>query len=213
MVPEVSLAVTMVARVRLFAILGGMNMKSILNLKSAVFAMVLVAGAVHSLAAETTALELIREGNRYVGEQFKDKVVMIRSEKSVATRTPQAWLINYRNDLTSLKGIEVKFIGGKMADVDGSVRGGKPFELSKIKIDSDQVLNVVTNEAILKNLTLRSTKMSLERLGEIGTPAWRVQLWAAKLRSPADSTSIGEIFLSAEDGSVLKNELKISRVD
>lgn len=190
-----------------------MKNKSILNLKSAVFALVLAVGAFNSLAAETTALELIREGNRYVGEQFKDKVVLIRSEKSVATLTPQTWLVNYRHDLTSLKGIEVKFIGGKMADVDSSIRGGKPFDLSKIKIDSDRALNVVTNEPILKNLTLRSTKMSLERLGENGTPAWRVQVWAAKLRSPADSTSIGEIFLSAEDGTILKNELRISRVD
>lgn len=190
-----------------------MKMKSILNLKPAVFAVLLAAGVVNSRAAETPALELIREGNRYVGEQFKDKVVLVRSEKSVATLTPQTWLINYRHDLTSLKGIEVKFIGGKMADVDSSIRGGKPFELSKIKFDSDRALGVVTNEAILKNLTLRATKMSLERLGENGVPAWRVQVWAAKLRSPADSTSIGEIFLSAEDGSVLKNELKISRVD
>lgn len=190
-----------------------MKMNSILNVKWIAGLTVLAATVVQCLAGETTALELIREGNRYVGEQFKDKVVMIRSEKSVATLTPQAWLINYRNDLTSLKGIEVKFVGGKMADVDSSVRGGKPFDLSKIKIDSDRALTVVTNEAILKNLTLRATKMSLERLGESGVPAWRVQVWAAKLRSPADSTSIGEIFLSAEDGSVLKNELKISRVD
>ncbi len=158
-------------------------------------------------------MELIRDGNRYVGEPFKDKVVMIRSEKSVATLTPQTWLINYRHDLTSLKGIEVKFVGGKMADVDSSTRGGRPFDLAKLKVDSDRALNVVTNEPILKNLTLRATKMSLERLGESGVPAWRVQVWAAKLRSPADSTTIGELFISAEDGSVLKNDLRIARVE
>lgn len=190
-----------------------MNMILIPNAKWIVGLAVLAATVMQSFAGETTALELIREGNRYVGEQFKDKVVLVRSEKSVATLTPQTWLINYRHDLTSLKGIEVKFIGGKMADVDSSIRGGRVFDLSKIKVDSDRALGVVTNEAILKNLTLRATKMSLERLGEGGVPAWRVQIWAAKLRSPADSTSIGEIFLSAEDGSVLKNDLKISRVD
>lgn len=190
-----------------------MNVKLMLNSKPLMIVVFLAAGVARCLSTEATALELIREGNRYVGEQFRDKVVMIRSEKSVATLTPQTWLINYRHDLTSLKGIEVKFVGGKMADVDSSMRGGRPFDLSKVTVDSGRALNVVTNEAILKNLTLRATKMSLERLGENGVPAWRVQVWAAKLRSPADSTSIGEIFISAEDGSVLKNDLKISRVD
>lgn len=164
-------------------------------------------------AAEPTALELVRDGNRHVGESFKDKVVLIRSEKSVATLTPQTWVVNYRNEFTSLKGLEVKFVGGKMADVDHSSKGGRPFDLSKLKIDSDKALNVVTNEPILKNLTLRATKMSLEPMGENGVPAWRVQVWAARLKNPADSVSIGELVISAEDGSSLKNHLKISRVD
>lgn len=164
-------------------------------------------------AAEPTVLELVREGNRYTGEQFKDKVVLVRSEKSVATLTPQTWLINYRHEFTSLKGIEVKFVGGKMADVDNSSRGGRPFDLGKLTIDSDKALNIATNEPILKNLTLRASKMSLERTGENGLPAWHIQLWAAKLKNPADSVSIGEILISAEDGALLKNDLKIARVD
>lgn len=172
-----------------------------------------VLSAASVFAAEPTAFDLIRDGNRYVGEPFKDKVVLIRSEKSVATLTPQTWFINYRNEFTSLKGVEVKFVGGKMADVDDATRGGRPFELAKLKFDSDKVLNVVTNESILKNLTLRASKMSLERIGEGGVPAWNVQLWAAKLKNPADSVSIGEIVVSAEDGAVLKNDLKIARVD
>lgn len=173
----------------------------------------LVTCASSASAAEPTVLDLVREGNRYVGEQFRDKVVLIRSEKSVATLTPQTWLLNYRNEFTSLKGIEVKFVGGKMADVDSSMRGGRPFDLASLRFDSDKALNVVTNEPILKNLSLRATKISLERTGVNGVLAWHVQLWAARLRNPADSTSIGEILISAEDGSVLKNDLKISRVD
>jgi hypothetical protein len=100
-----------------------------------------------------------------------------------------------------------------MADVDTSTKGGRPFELSRIKVDSDKALNVATNEPILKNLTLRSSKMSLERIGDANLPAWRVQLWAAKLKNPTDSVAIGEILISTEDGTVLKNDLKISKVD
>jgi hypothetical protein len=173
---------------------------------------VLTSGLASGLAEET-ALKLAREGNRFVGEQYKDKVIMIRSEKSVASLTPQTWFVNYRNDLMSLKGLEVKFIAGTLADVDSATRSGRPYDLSKLKIDSDKALNIATNQLILQNLTLRNSKMSLERLGEASAPVWRVQLWAARIRNPVDSTSVGEIFLSAEDGTVLKNDLKISRVD
>ena len=44
-------------------------------------------------ADEMTAYQLIKEGNRYVGEECKDKVVQIRSERSVAGLTPIIWYI------------------------------------------------------------------------------------------------------------------------
>ena len=47
------------------------------------FALALRAGA-----GEATAFELIKEGNRYVGEDVKDKVVQIRSQKSIGSLTP-----------------------------------------------------------------------------------------------------------------------------
>jgi hypothetical protein len=44
-------------------------------------------------ADEPTILDLIKEGSRYVGEQAKDKIVQIRSEKSVGTLTPNIWFV------------------------------------------------------------------------------------------------------------------------
>src|SRR5205823_11438828 len=57
-----------------------MKMKPILNYRSLFLfaAAVLVAGRV--LAAEPTALSLIKEGNEYVGKEAKDRVVQIRSD-------------------------------------------------------------------------------------------------------------------------------------
>jgi hypothetical protein len=39
-------------------------------------------------AGELTAFQLVKEGNRYVGEDIKDQVVQIRSEKSVGGMVP-----------------------------------------------------------------------------------------------------------------------------
>src|SRR3954469_9159967 len=71
------------------------------------------------LAAEKdpTAFQLIKEGNRYVGEQAKDKVVHIRSEKSVGSLTPKVWYVVYYDSTATFKAVEVKFAAGKMIDV------------------------------------------------------------------------------------------------
>jgi hypothetical protein len=44
-------------------------------------------------ADEPTAFDLIKEGSRYVGEQANDKIVQIRSEKSVGPLTPKIWFV------------------------------------------------------------------------------------------------------------------------
>src|SRR5258705_7102332 len=74
-------------------------------------------------AADGTAFELIKEGNRYVGEQAKDKVVQIRSEKSVNSLNPIVWFVVYYDSTATLKAVEVKFVAGKMQDVK------RPFRL------------------------------------------------------------------------------------
>src|SRR3954468_25004345 len=47
------------------------------------------------IAAEPTAFELIKEGNRHVGEEARDQVVQIRSDKSIGTMTPTIWYVVY----------------------------------------------------------------------------------------------------------------------
>src|SRR4051812_20699867 len=49
--------------------------------------------ALSARGAEPTAFELAKEANRYVGEQAKDKIVQIRSEKSVGSMSPNIWYV------------------------------------------------------------------------------------------------------------------------
>jgi hypothetical protein len=42
---------------------------------------------------------------------------------------------------------------------------------------------------------------------------WKVRVWAAKLRKPDATANLGEIFISAESGEVVKSDLHIERVD
>jgi hypothetical protein len=172
------------------------------------------------VAKEMSAFDLAKEGNRYIGEQSKDKIVQIRSEKSVGTLTPDLWHVVYYDPDAALKAVEVKFGAGKKMEVKRPVRllepitrANEPLLKEKLKIDSDKALDIASKEPVLGKLTLKASRMVLERRGfDDAAPVWKIQLWA-RLSNPADSVDIGEVVLSAEDGTVLKSDLHPDRVN
>ncbi len=175
--------------------------------------------------SEMTAFELIKEGNRYVGEESKDKVVQIRSEKSVGSLTPIIWYIVYYDPDASLKATEVKFGAGKKLSVKRPFRLLEPvtgdsstLDKGKLKVDSDKAIQIALKEPLLDKLTIKATELKLVRAGDMferdnKAPVWHVRLWAARLRNPDRQADLGEVVIAAEDGKVLKTELHISRVD
>ncbi len=176
------------------------------------------ATATASLAGEPTAFELMKDGNRFVGEQSKDKVVEIRSEKSIGGLVPSIWYITYYDPDTSSKQAEVKFGAGQQLGVkrpwrpiSGSTAATKVMDQKVLKIDSDKAIKIATSQPLLEKLTLRATQLLLENGG--GTPMWRVRIYAAKLSKPDEMVDIGEVTLSAETGQVTKADLKINKVD
>jgi len=169
-------------------------------------------------AGDLTAFQLIKEGGHYVGDQSKEKVVQVRSEKSVASLTPNIWYVVYYDADAPLKNVEVKFGGGQKMKVTRPVR---PFEVptseekvldrTKLTVDSDRALEIAKGQPLLKNLTLRASQLWLQR-GD-GGPVWKIKLWAAKLRDPNHEADIGVIIISATDGSMVKLDLHPNSVD
>jgi hypothetical protein len=191
-------------------------------------AMALCAGVCSGArAAEPTAFELIKEANRYVGEQAKDKVVQLRSEKSVGTLTPNIWFVVLYDATATMKATEVKFGAGKMLEVKRPFRlfepaygADKQMDRDKLKVDSDTAIKKAMEEPLLKDLKILATQLKLEQAndtalgtGNTGQGIWKVKLWAAKLRDPSRDADIGEVWLSALDGKVVKTDLHINRVD
>ena len=169
-------------------------------------------------AGEPTAFELIKEGNRYVGEQSKDKVVQIRSEKSVGTLMPNIWYVVFYDPDATFKATEVKFGAGKKLKVTRPMRvielgtgDGKTLDRDKLKVDSDKAIKLASAEPLLKSLTLKATRLILQR-GDEG-PVWKVTLWAAKLKNPAASADIGSVFIATDSGKVMRTDLHINSVD
>jgi hypothetical protein len=171
------------------------------------------------MAKEATAFSLIKEGNRYIGEQAKDKVVQIRSEKSIGGLEPSIWYVVYYDPTASLKAVEVKFGAGKMMDVKRPLRllepvtgGTSPMDREKLKIDSDEAIKTALKEPLLDKVKVSAVALKVEQPRE-GSPVWKVRLWAHKLRKPTEDTNIGEVHVSVTDGKVVKTDLHINRVD
>ena len=169
-------------------------------------------------ASEPTAFELIKEGNKHVGEDAKDKIVQIWSDRSVGTLTPNIWHIVFYDPDASLKATEVTFAAGKKQSVKRPTRllepitgAHKQLSREKLKLDSDKAIEIATKDPLLKNLKLTSTQLWLERGDD--APKWKVRLWAEKLRNSTRTADIGQVFISADDGKVIERELHINRVE
>ena len=168
-------------------------------------------------AAEATALQLVREGNRYIGEQSRDRILDIRSEKSVGGLVPNIWHVAYYDPDTRFKVVEIKFGAGAKLDVKRPMRlferGGEArvFEATALMVDSDRAIQTATTQPLLEKLTLRATQLWLEKLD--GQSVWRVRIWAAKLSKPDKQADVGEVYVSAADGKVVKTDLHLNKVD
>src|SRR3954471_5358581 len=169
-------------------------------------------------ASEPTAFELIKEGNKHVGEDAKDKIVQIWSDRSVGTLTPNIWHVVYYDPDASLKATEVTFAAGKKQSVKRPTRllepitgAHKQLSREKLKLDSDKAIEIATKDPLLKNLKLTSTQLWLERGDD--APKWKVRLWAEKLRNSTRTADIGQVFISADDGKVIERDLHINRVE
>ena len=168
--------------------------------------------------SEATAFDLLKEADSFVGEQIRGKIVQARSEKSVGSLTPSVWFVVYYDPDATFKATEVKFGSGQKLEVTRPLRvlemvtgSDKLLDKSKVKVDSDKAIKTATAEPMLEQLKLTATQLRLESSPE--GPVWKIRLWAAKLRNPNEMADIGEIFVSAESGKVLRTNVEIRNVD
>jgi hypothetical protein len=183
-----------------------------------------ILGAVMALAtaqlalADTTALDLVKKGNDYVGMPSRNKVLEIYSEKSVTSLEPNIWHVIYYDPTIISKSVEVKFGAGEEMDVSHPMR---PFQWpasqhdildpSKLNVDSNRALTIATSQPLLKSLELKASKMTLESSDD--GPVWNVELYASKLHDSTKQANIGYVRISANDGSVIKSNLDPGSVE
>jgi hypothetical protein len=165
-------------------------------------------------ADELTALAAVKEGNRHVGEHVQNKVLRIRSEKSVGGLSPNIWIVDYLDSTARGKITQVKIGAGRMLDVRRPFRVGSTdaaLDLDKLKVDSDRAIKVATADPLLDKLTVTATQLELDRNKEFGV-IWKVSIWASKLQKPTAQAGLGEVWVSADEGKIVKTNLRVNRV-
>jgi len=187
----------------------------------------LVGSILQSRAADPTAFDLIKEGNRLCRRTGKKQSSPNSLGKSVGSLTPIVWYVVFYDSTATLKAVEVKFAAGKMQDVKRPLRllepvtgGDTPLDREKLKVDSDEAIKTALKEQVLSNIKVTATQLKLEKVGEgvlersgVGEAVWKIKLWALKLRDASRDADIGEVWVSAADGKVVKSDLRINHLD
>lgn len=168
--------------------------------------------AAQGALADTTALDLVKQADKYVGIQSKDKVLKIYSEKSVASLEPNVWHVVFYDPSVTFKSTDVKFGAGQEMEVSHPAvafwsipKPNDVLDLSRVTVDSNRALDIASSQPLLKGLTLRFSRLTLER-SDYGT-IWKVELWSAKVGDPTKDVGIGAVSVSATDGSVVNMDL------
>ncbi len=164
-----------------------------------------------------TVFELVQEANRSLGEESKGNLFYARSERSVGELTPSIWKLGFYDPATMLKVTELRFRSGTKSDVTRPAavlemyNPQKILDPKKLNVDSDRALQTAAKDPSLKNLTLRTSEMKLESMD--GLPVWRIKLWARRIRNPSESAEVGEIWISSDDGKVIRSTLNPRRAE
>ncbi|HWN97140.1 MAG TPA: hypothetical protein VNT99_19070 [Methylomirabilota bacterium] len=169
------------------------------------------------VAAEPTALQIVKEANRYVGNETRDKVLQVRSDRSTNGLNPDVWSVVYYDAAVRMKTTVITFTPGK------APRIVRPFSLfkrpdlkrifdpAKVKIDSDAALKIAQADRLLDKVKLSSSRITLERWED--SPVWKIEFWAGKATEPGQTADIGQIFVNVEDGTVVNRDLHIDRAE
>ena len=97
-------------------------------------------GGTAGVASELSAFELVKEGNRHLGEEAKDRVVQIRSEKSVGGLTPNIWYVVYYDPDATAKATEIKFAAGTKVSVKRPARILEPITGAHRELPKDKLI-------------------------------------------------------------------------
>lgn len=167
-------------------------------------------------AKPLTAFQAQEIAAKNVQADSQKKLIAIRGERSATELTPDTWTFLFYDDLASQQGRLVTVTGKAVSGIrDGYIDLGRMrlaaykleevIEPSRLKVDSDKALTLLTQTNLLKPYSLSSVTYSLEKDKGLKEPVWRLEVYVDK---DGKEDNIGFARVSALDGKIVEMKFK-----
>lgn len=169
-----------------------------------------------STPVSPNAFALLQEGNQYVNKHAQGKILQMVSMPNEDGLKPRDWRIIYYVDSARFNAVEVQFSNGQITKAFEpsrvfqwfSRRSRKPMREDLLHVDSDRALAIALRRSGLSEETAEKSEFKLET-GEDGVPVWKINFWGRVQDRPSN---LGEVVISAVDGTLIKNHIKAAPV-
>jgi hypothetical protein len=159
---------------------------------------------------------------REVNNESRTRVIEIYGPKSETNLLPTEWNVLFYDPYAQQDGRLVRVVGNSVVAIREGYTQLDRFRLaaykleevmepSRLKIDSDGVLNALRRSTALRNTTISRLQMRLRKPEAGNYPAvWFVKIYTINKESNKESV-IGDAQVSAETGQVLRLELNLEK--
>jgi len=194
-----------------------------------------------SLVAFTLSLSIAHAGNvpaakkalELATEKFgvSNQVIRMEGTFSDSDFQPRQWDVTFYDAKRKNKGAVVRVKDGAVISIGGAVRivdnarsdellrnvtgydSKEILNLSRLKLDSPEVLKKVGAQAGMDKVQITDVKMELHKLSDGDVAAvWSVRVKARLRAQPSHEGWIGSVGMSAESGEILKNDLNVEKL-
>jgi hypothetical protein len=168
-------------------------------------------------AGEATAFTVAKAGDAVIEVGARGKITEMRSEKTGTNLVPNVWYVDYFDTNTAFKTTEVMFVDGKVKEVTQpkhvfqAFSGSRKLSWRKLKVDSDKALAIALKNRAFQTYPPKAVQFRLERTTD--GSIWKIRFWTPRNDQPGETVDIGELYISTQNGEVIKDDLWVRRAN
>ncbi|MEM9400218.1 MAG: hypothetical protein AAF984_08405 [Verrucomicrobiota bacterium] len=186
--------------------------------------LLLILGANCLNAASTTALDAYKLAREQVNKLARESLVQIDGKPHSPSILPNEWIILFYDPYADQNGTMVRIAGKTIVEIrDGFMQMGKfrmasykqeeILDVSKLKVDSDDVLKILRKSPLLTDVKISSLGLWLKKDGKgpLAPSLWYVTLYG--LNHKADEIEFGEAEISAYSGKIVRLDVNLKKIE
>ncbi|NJK92142.1 MAG: hypothetical protein HC904_10115 [Blastochloris sp.] len=170
-----------------------------------------------------TALEAMQLAKREVNDTAKKSLVQIHGKRGSVGLYPLEWEILFYDPYAEQDGTKVRVAGNVITQISQgytqldrmrifAYKQEEIVDQSRIKIDSKDIVPVLSRSSALNNVKISSVDLSLSKAdkGPLGLGMWSVVLYAKNQKD--DEVEFGKAKINAESGQIIDLKIDLKKL-